>query len=760
MTSTKVKINELTSDTTLVSGDEFIFQETGGGTTKKINFNDLSAAVESNISVSTSQLTADSDLDLGAFDLIATEATADEFIGDLRGAVIFKAQAGEALSVGEVVYISGISGNTTVVSKADADDASKMPAFGIAASAASLNTPVDIYTFGTLGNLDTDTPGWSIGDELFVSTTAGALQNTPPTGESALIQKIAKVTRVHLSAGSIKITGAGRANATPNLNNGNIFIGNVSNQSVSSSLATEIESNITEASVTQHQAAIDHDALTNFVANEHIDWTSDQGATNIHLNNITGITTTEMASANVSQFTNDAGYITSTLSEEQVEDYVGGMLTGNTETGITVTYQDSDGTIDFEVNGLTTTEFASANISQWTNDAGYITDTLTTEEVQDIVGAMFSGNTETDITVTYQDSDGTIDVTLDALDTSNITSGTFADARIAESNVTQHEAALDHDALTNFVANEHINHTSVSITAGDGLSGGGDISSTRTIDLDIGGQTLVTADSGDMVIIEDASDANNIKKVNVSDFLSSGGGGGLTVDTVVKTANFTAVAGNQYLCDTSGGSFTLTFPATPSVGDKVGIVDYAQSFATNSLLLGRNGVKVLRQSADGSIGTDDWSGNWMYYGTDGGWLPEGIMPAGLSDDEVATAYNAAVSVVSEADAKAGTSTTAYRWTPQRARQASTYNDWQIKTANYTCVADDQIIVNSAGTTTMTLPASPTAGDSVVISNQGAGVCTVGRNGSNIKSLAEDGTLNSGNSTQLVYVDGTIGWGEL
>lgn len=35
---------------------------------------------------------------------------------------------------------------------------------------------------------------------------------------------------------------------------------------------------------------------------------------------------------------------------------------------------------------------------------------LTSEQVQDIVGAMFSGNTETNITVTYQDSDGTIDL--------------------------------------------------------------------------------------------------------------------------------------------------------------------------------------------------------------------------------------------------------------------------------------------------------------------------------------------------------------
>ena len=38
-----------------------------------------------------------------------------------------------------------------------------------------------------------------------------------------------------------------------------------------------------------------------------------------------------------------------TLTEEQVEDFVGGMVTGNTETGITVTYQDGDGTLDFVV---------------------------------------------------------------------------------------------------------------------------------------------------------------------------------------------------------------------------------------------------------------------------------------------------------------------------------------------------------------------------------------------------------------------------
>ena len=65
----------------------------------------------------------------------------------------------------------------------------------------------------------------------------------------------------------------------------------------------------------------------------------------------------------------------------------------------------------------TLTLVAGSNMTITTNDSSdTITfastggSTLTTEEVQDIVGAMFSGNTETNITATYQDSDGTIDL--------------------------------------------------------------------------------------------------------------------------------------------------------------------------------------------------------------------------------------------------------------------------------------------------------------------------------------------------------------
>ena len=55
---------------------------------------------------------------------------------------------------------------------------------------------------------------------------------------------------------------------------------------------------------------------------------------------------------NTNQLTNGAGFITATLTNEQVQDIVGNMVTGNTESGITVTYQDSDGTLDFVVGTL------------------------------------------------------------------------------------------------------------------------------------------------------------------------------------------------------------------------------------------------------------------------------------------------------------------------------------------------------------------------------------------------------------------------
>ena len=60
--------------------------------------------------------------------------------------------------------------------------------------------------------------------------------------------------------------------------------------------------------------------------------------------------------------------------------------------------------------------------TQVLSDIGGISATLTSEQVEDIVGAMFSGNTETNITATYQDGDGTIDLVSTDTNTQNTTS--------------------------------------------------------------------------------------------------------------------------------------------------------------------------------------------------------------------------------------------------------------------------------------------------------------------------------------------------
>ena len=89
-----------------------------------------------------------------------------------------------------------------------------------------------------------------------------------------------------------------------------------------------------------------------------------------------------------------------------------------------------------------------------------------------------------------------------------------------------------------------------------------------------------------------------------------------------------------------------------------------------------------------------------------------------------------------------------------------YNTWLVKTSNYTALVGDQIVVNSASATTITLPASASAGNTVIVKATGGGVVTIGRNSQNINSTAADGTLLSGASTQLVFVDSTIGFLEI
>jgi hypothetical protein len=272
------------------------------------------------------------DLDLNTYDVTGTgninitgTVTSNDFVGDLNGAVRFgaKNESGATLLKGKVVSIIGVSGNETLVDLADSDNATARPAFGLVYADANNNAACEVVTFGNLTGLNTS--AFSEGDTLYVSTSAGELTDTPPSGESADIQNIGRVIRSHASAGIIKVGGAGRANATPNLDSAKMFLGNASNQAASVSMSGDVTIDNTGATTvgtinSVAVATVTSGAALGATANQDSTATILAGDLTGTVNSVAVATVTSGAalgatsvqpSDNVSTLTNDADYLPS-----------------------------------------------------------------------------------------------------------------------------------------------------------------------------------------------------------------------------------------------------------------------------------------------------------------------------------------------------------------------------------------------------------------------------------------------------------------
>jgi hypothetical protein len=75
------------------------------------------------------------------------------------------------------------------------------------------------------------------------------------------------------------------------------------------------------------------------------------------------------------------------------------------------------------------------------------------------------------------------------------------------------------------------------------------------------------------------------------------GVGGISY-TTTKTANYTAVANDGVLTNTTAGAFTVNLPASPSNGDQVIVADAAGTWGTNNLTVGRNGNNIADVAQD------------------------------------------------------------------------------------------------------------------------------------------------------------------
>ena len=100
----------------------------------------------------------------------------------------------------------------------------------------------------------------------------------------------------------------------------------------------------------------------------------------------------------------------------------------------TVANADSDPDKFLVIDGSNNVKYRTG--AQVLSDIGAVSATLTTEQVQDIVGAMFTSNTETRVSATYEDSDGTIDLVVDDMtadtNTNQLTTFSISDGATSE----------------------------------------------------------------------------------------------------------------------------------------------------------------------------------------------------------------------------------------------------------------------------------------------------------------------------------------
>jgi hypothetical protein len=64
----------------------------------------------------------------------------------------------------------------------------------------------------------------------------------------------------------------------------------------------------------------------------------------------------------------------------------------------------------------------------------------------------------------------------------------------------------------------------------------------------------------------------------------------------------------------------MTLPSSPSIGDEVSFVDYAGTFDTYNLTVGRNSEKIQGTAADLTVSTERAANTLVYVDSTQGWL--------------------------------------------------------------------------------------------------------------------------------------------
>tara|TARA_B100000965_G_scaffold405985_1_gene442284 strand:- start:8394 stop:12425 length:4032 start_codon:yes stop_codon:yes gene_type:complete len=109
-------------------------------------------------------------------------------------------------------------------------------------------------------------------------------------------------------------------------------------------------------------------------------------------------------------------------------------------------------------------------------------------------------------------------------------------------------------------------------------------------------------------------DANGFEFYNGGSWLPLG-----AYASIDATNSITAGNRQQIFANTSGGSFTITLPASPVKGDSVRIFDVAKTFDSSPLTVGRNGNPIMGDAADMTVNTEGAAFELVFYDGTQGW---------------------------------------------------------------------------------------------------------------------------------------------
>ena len=121
------------------------------------------------------------------------------------------------------------------------------------------------------------------------------------------------------------------------------------------------------------------------------------------------------------------------------------------------------------------------------------------------------------------------------------------------------------------------------------------------------------------ITLASAADSDDIVTVSVFSGSGSSGGGGTSWQSL-KTANYTATAGQGVLTNTTGGAFTVSLPSSPSAGDEVKIVDAYGVAGTNNVTIARNSSKILGADSDFILDINRAAVSLVYVDATQGWI--------------------------------------------------------------------------------------------------------------------------------------------